>query len=317
MKKKGLGKGLNALLDGAASAVMAKNPKEQESAAAEPAAQPAVTGGSIMVDIRKVEPNLTQPRQYFDEDALKELAESMKTLGIIQPLLVSDNGGHYTIISGERRYRAARLAQLTEIPVIVKAYTEMEILQAAIIENIQRQDLTPIEEANSYKRLMDEFFFSADDIAKKLGKNKHAIISALHLLELTPCAQALAAQGKLTASHAKVLLSVEDPELQATCAEKIVQDGLSVRAAEAMISQVLKIAAKQAAEEEKSTEEKGQVAGTQEDSTYAYRRAEYELKRVLGSQVQIRPGKKVSKIEIEYYSTEDLDRILGIFKKIQ
>jgi len=317
MKKKGLGKGLNALLDGAA--VDAKKPIEKEQpAAAEPAAQTTpATGGAMMVDIRKVEPNPTQPRQYFDEDALKELAESMKTLGIIQPLLVSDNGGHYTIISGERRYRAARLAQLTEIPVIIKEYTEMEILQAAIIENIQRQDLTPIEEANSYKRLMDEFFFSADDIATKLGKNKHAIISALHLLELTPRAQELAAEGKLTASHAKVLLSVEDPELQATCAEKIVQDGLSVRAAETMISQVLKVAAKQAAEEAEGAEEKEQAASAQDNSTYAYRRAEYELKRVLGSQVQIRPGKKVSKIEIEYYSTEDLDRILDIFKRIQ
>jgi len=316
MKKKGLGRGLNALFDGAA--VDAKKPTEKDQpVAAEPAAQSAsVSGGAMMVDIRKVEPNPTQPRQYFDEDMLKELAESMKTLGIIQPLLVSDNGGHYTIISGERRYRAARLAQFTEIPVIVKAYTEMEILQAAIIENIQRQDLTPIEEAKSYKRLMDEFFFSADDIATKLGKNKHAVISALHLLELTPRAQELAAEGKLTASHAKVLLSVEDPELQATCAEKIVQDGLSVRAAETMISQALKMAAKQAAEEADAGE-KEQTTSAQENSACAYRRAEYELKRVLGSQVQIRPGKKVSKIEIKYYSTEDLDRILDIFKKIQ
>ena len=317
MKKKGLGRGLNALLDGAAAAGESKKLKEKESPVkAESVAETTATGVAMMVDIRKVEPNPTQPRQYFDEDALKELAESMKNFGIIQPILVSEADGHYMIISGERRYRAARIAQLTEVPVIVKEYTEMEILQAAIIENIQRQDLTAIEEAISYKRLMDDFFFSADDIATKLGKNKHAVISALHLLELAPRAQELAAEGKLTASHAKVLLSVEDPELQAVCAEKIVQEGLSVRAAETMISQALKTAAKQAAEEAEGIEEKEQAADTQENSTYAYRRAEDELQRVLGSQVQIRPGKKVSKIEIKYTSVEDLDRILGIIKKM-
>ncbi|MCL2287425.1 MAG: ParB/RepB/Spo0J family partition protein [Firmicutes bacterium] len=319
MKKKGLGRGLNALLDGAAAAEEAKTPIEskQLTLADDPAAKQVAPAGFFMVDIRKVEPNPTQPRQYFDEDALRELAESMKTLGIIQPLLVNDNGGHYTIIAGERRYRAARMAQLTEVPVIVKEYTEMEILQAAIIENIQRQDLTTIEEATGYKRLMDEFFFSADDIATKLGKNKHSVISALHLLELTPRAQELAAEGKLTASHAKVLLGVEDPELQAACAEKIVEEGLSVRAAEAMVSVELKAAAKLAAEEQEGAEDGAGAAHTEENTAYAYRRAEFEMKRVLGSQVQIRPGKKVSKIEIEYYSTEDLDRILAIFRKVQ
>lgn len=317
MKKKGLGRGLNALLGGAASAEENKTSIEskQMTLSDEPATQP-VGGGAIMVDIRKIEPNPTQPRQYFDEDALRELADSMKTFGIIQPLLVNDNGSHYTIIAGERRYRAARMAHLTEVPVIIKEYTEMEILQAAIIENIQRQDLTAIEEATSYKRLMDEFFFSADDIATKLGKNKHSVISALHLLELTPRAQELAAEGKLTASHAKVLLSVEDPELQAACAEKIVEAGLSVRAAEAMINTELKAAARQAAEEQEDAEIAADAASIDESAAYAYRRAEYEMKRVLGSQVQIRPGKKVSKIEIEYYSTEDLDRILTMLRKI-
>ncbi|MCL1788000.1 MAG: ParB/RepB/Spo0J family partition protein [Defluviitaleaceae bacterium] len=317
MKKgKGLGKGLGALLDGAPAAAPTAVDQEATNTETTPEEKPAVPSGSMMVDIRKVEPNPTQPRQFFDEEALKELAESMKTLGIIQPILVTENNGHYTIISGERRYRAARIAQLTEVPVIVKEYTEMEILQAAIIENIQRQDLTAMEEAASYKRLMDEFFFSAEDIAAKLGKNKHAVISALHLLELAPRAQELAAQGKLTASHAKVLLGVEDPELQGACAERIVEDGLSVRAAEGMVAMALKVAAKKAEEDGADAEEKEQATGAQENATYAYRRAEYELRRVLGSQVQIRPGKKVSKIEIEYYSTEDLDRILDIFKKI-
>jgi ParB family chromosome partitioning protein len=292
MGKSGLGKGLGALISGVQSAAE----REEKT--------PQTNGGVLMVDIRKVEPNPTQPRQFFDEDALNELADSMKAFGIVQPILVTANGEHFSIIAGERRYRAARKAQLTEIPVIVKDYTEMEILQVALIENIQRQDLTSIEEAFCYKRLMDDFFFSADDVASKLGKNKHAVISALHLLELTPRAQELASEGKLTASHAKVLLSVEDEELQGICAEKISEKGLSVRESEAMVSSVLKALRKPAAEPR------------DENAEAAYRRAEAELKHALGSQVRIVPGKKKSKIEIEYYSAEELERLLALLKKL-
>jgi len=309
--KKGLGRGLNALLDGVNSAGEARIRKEN---APKTTKETEPTDSVLMVDIRKVEPSPTQPRKFFDESALAELAESMKTLGIIQPLVVNkEKDGRYTIIAGERRYRAARLAQITQVPVVVKEYTEMEMLQAAIIENIQRQDLTSIEEAISYKRLMTEFFFSADDIATKLGKNKHAIISALHLLELAPPVQQLAAEGKITASHAKALLSVEDPELQAYCAEKIVQEGLSVRAAETMIVQELKLTEKALDKAKKEAVDEASAAAI-ESMNHAYRKAETELKRVLGSQVHIRPGKKVSKIEIEYYSLQDLERIMEIFK---
>jgi ParB family chromosome partitioning protein len=312
---KGLGKGLGALISGVQSAAV----REEESAStsgnnsAEGAENSAaLLNGVLVVDIRKVEPNPTQPRQFFDEDALDELAESMKTFGIVQPLLVTAENGLYTIIAGERRYRAARKAQLTEIPVIVKDYTEMEILQVALIENIQRQDLTSIEEATCYKRLMDDFFFSPDDVAGKLGKSKHAVISALHLLELSPRAQALASEGKLTASHAKVLLNVEDEELQALCAEKIAETALSVRESEAMVASELKAAAKKAAFEEISEEEKNE----NENAEKAFRRAETEIKHVLGSQVHIVPGKKKSKIEIEYYSSEDLERLLALFRRL-
>ena len=280
------------------------------------ATTPQATGGSIFVDIRNVEPNQSQPRQYFDDAALAELAESIKAFGIVQPLLVKDNGGQYTIIAGERRYRAARIAKLTEVPVIIKEYTEIESLQVALIENIQRQDLTPIEEANCFKRLMVDFFFSADDIAIKLGKSKHAIIGALHLLELTPRAQELAAEGKLTASHAKPLLSVEDPDMQAACAERIVQEGLSVRAAETMIAQVLKAAAKQAEESSAQDIQPLEDSALKSSRDAAYRNAEAELQRILGSNVHIRTGKKSNKIEIEYYSVADLERILDIFNKL-
>jgi ParB family chromosome partitioning protein len=261
----------------------------------------------MMVDIRKIEPNPDQPRQYFDEEAIAELAESMKTFGIVQPLLVKDAGGFFTIIAGERRYRAARLANLTELPVLVKDYSEMEMLQVALIENIQRKDLTNMEEALCYRRLMDDFFFSADEVAGKLGKNKHAIISTLHLLDLRTRARELAAEGKITSSHAKILLNVEDEELQAACAEQIAAEGLSVRQAEKLVKAAIRNAGKTLAEKEEADE----------NTVAAYKRAELDLKQVLGSQVHIVPGKKKSKIEIEYYGSEDLDRLLELFKKIQ
>ena len=261
MKKTGLGRGMGALFGDSTPTVSQTEAQDKS--------------GILTVDIRKVEPNPTQPRQFFDESAIEELAESMKTFGIIQPLLVTDEGGHYTIIAGERRYRAARIAQIAEVPVIVKDYTEMEVLQVALIENIQRQDLTSIEEANCYKRLMEDFFFSADDIAGKLGKNKHAVISALHLLELSPNVQELASEGKITASHAKVLLAVEDAQLQEICAQKIIEQGLGVRGAEAMVKLALKMAAKKTTQEKPNTEQA-------ENVTQAYRKAEQDLKQVLG-----------------------------------
>ncbi|MCL1844027.1 MAG: ParB/RepB/Spo0J family partition protein [Defluviitaleaceae bacterium] len=303
MAKSGLGKGLGALISGVASAAGSVSPAGEGDAA-------GAADGVIMADIRRVEPNPTQPRQFFDEEALEELAESMKTFGIVQPLLVTEESGRFIIIAGERRYRAARKAGLTEVPVIVKDYTEMEVLQVALIENIQRQDLTSIEEATCYKRLMDDFFFSADDVAQKLGKNKHAVISALHLLQLTPRAQELASGGKLTASHAKVLLNVEDEELQALCASKIAETSLSVRESETMINSILKAAAKKAAQD-------AEISAEEENIAQAFHHAETELKQVLGSQVHIVPGKKKSKIEIEYYSSEDLERLLGLLRQIR
>ena len=291
--KAGLGRGLNALLDASR--------QDDKHDTVSPA-----LGGTMMVDIRKIEPTKDQPRQYFNEAALEELAASMKEYGVISPLVVKENGDIYTIIAGERRYRAARIAKLAEVPVIVKDYSDGDILQVALIENIQRQDLTAIEEALCYKRLMDDFFFSADDIAGKVGKSKHAVNSALHLLELDPRVQSLAGQGKLSASHAKVLLQVEDGDLQADCAEKIVAEGLSVRGAEGMISTALKEASKL---ENKS--DKTAVSGVISDEVMrAYRRAEDDLKRVFGSKVNIRPGKKKGRIEIEYYSPDELERLL-------
>ena len=295
--KAGLGRGLNALLDAS---------RQDDKHDTMP--PPATPGGSMMVDIRKIEPTKDQPRQYFNEAALEELATSMKEYGVLSPLVVKESGGVYTIIAGERRYRAARIAKLAEVPVIVKDYSDGDVLQVALIENIQRQDLTSIEEALCYKRLMDDFFFSADDIAGKVGKSKHAIISALHLLELDPRVQSIAGEGKVSASHAKVLLQAEDGDLQLEIAEKVVEDGLSVRGTEVLVAAMLKEAAKL----EKEALEEPTPEDVSDEVLRAYRRAEDDLKQVLGSKVNIRPGKKKGRIEIEYYSPDELERLLQV-----
>ncbi|MCL2604888.1 MAG: ParB/RepB/Spo0J family partition protein [Defluviitaleaceae bacterium] len=292
--KKGLGRGLDALLD---------NPNVETTET--PSASPS---GTSMVDIRLIEPNDKQPRQHFDEAALEELAASMQTFGVIQPLLVKESGGYYTIIAGERRYRAARMAQLTEVPVVIKEYTAMDELQVALIENIQRQDLTPIEEAQCYARLMDEYFFSAEDIARQIGKNKHAVIGAMQLLKLSPAAQEYAVTGELTASHAKVLLSVEDPKLQAKLAKKILEEGLSVRGTENAVAAALR---------EAENEAENETDLISEAVLQAYRTAEIDLKHALGAKVSIRPGKKKGRIEIEYYSPNELERLLQLLRGIQ
>jgi ParB family chromosome partitioning protein len=272
---------------------------------AESEAGSVASGGVIMADIRKIEPNSQQPRRYFDEDALAELAESIKVYGVIQPLIVKDNGTHYSIIAGERRFRAARIAKLTEVPVIIKDYSDMEVLQIALIENIQRQDLTPIEEALCYKRLVDDFFYSPSDIAEKIGKSKHAVTAMLQLLELDERVQGLAAEGQLTASHAKVLLTLKDGDDQLEIAEQIIEKGLSVRGAEALITQM------ERDEQAEQIREK-----LPENVMAAYRRAEEDIKAALGAKVNIKPGKKKGKIEIEYYSPDELERLLTVFKQI-
>jgi ParB family chromosome partitioning protein len=288
MPKKGLGRGLDALLDNRVNAL-------------ETAAQSGVT----TVELRRLEPNLKQPRKHFDEVALEELAESMRTYGVIQPLLVRESGDFYTIIAGERRYRAARIAGLTEVPVVIKEYAPMDELQVALIENIQRQDLTPIEEAQCYARLMDEFFFSAEKIAKQVGKSKHAITAMLQLLKLAPATQQFAVTGELTASHAKVLLAIEDERVQSNLAERIADEGLSVRATENAVAAALRDAADKT------------LTQLPESVLQAFRTAEIDLKHALGAKVSIRPGKKKGRIEIEYYSSAELERLLELLRRVQ
>jgi ParB family chromosome partitioning protein len=299
MAKKRLGRGLGALLS--------LNEEENRLSATEDSSEfESGTGSGVdLIDIRKIEPNENQPRQFFDDSALAELAESIKAYGIIQPLILKDCGGYYSIIAGERRYRAARLANIESVPAIIKDYTDLEILQVALIENIQRQDLTPIEEAVCYRRLIDDFFFSQEDIAVKIGKNRSAISSIVRLLELDKRVQDLISAGRLTISHARVLLALKDGDIQFETAEHAAEDDLSVRETENLVALI------QTKAEEANKEE---AKEKKPDMKAIYRHAEDELKTLFGAKVNILQGKKKGKIEIEYYSPEELDRLLGLFK---
>ena len=303
--RKGLGKGLGALLGNDEPDLhkpenSATNRLREDGAA-------GASGAVALIDIRKIEPNRNQPRQYFDDVAMEELAGSIRTFGIIQPLILKDCGGYYSIIAGERRFRAARLANLESVPAIIKEYTELETLQIALIENIQRQDLTPIEEALCYKRLMDDFFFSQEDIAGKVGKNRSAISNSVRLLELDARVQEMVAEGRITVSHARTLLSLKDGDMQFAAAEQLVAEDLSVRASEALVAGILR-------EMKEDAEEGIKLAPQDEEVNAAYRQAEEELKALFSTKVSIMQGKKKGKIEIEYYSPEELDRLLRLFK---
>jgi len=305
MAKKGLGRGLGALLGGDGGGEQA-----DEAPPVSVHTEPIQATGTTQIDIRKIEPNRNQPRQHFDDESLSELADSIRSYGIIQPLILKDCGGYYSIIAGERRFRAARIANLETVPAIIKEYTELETLQVALIENIQRQDLTPIEEALCYKRLMDDFFFSQEDIAAKIGKNRTAISNAVRLLELDERTQELVAAGKLTVSHARVLLLLKDGEIQLAAAAQVAEEDLSVRATENLVNGILKEIKEESEKEAPESEPPPQGS---DDVKAAYRRAEDYLKSLLGAKVNIMQGKKKGKIEIEYYSPEELDRLLGFF----
>lgn len=314
--RKGLGRGLGALLS---SDEPENEPSQIEAtpASTSTAVTPPATGGAKLVDIRKIEPNVGQPRKHFDETALQELAESIKTFGVVQPLILKDCGDYYSIIAGERRFRASRIAGLETVPAIIKDYTDLEILQIALIENIQRQDLTPIEEAACYKRLIEDFFFTQEDIAAKVGKNRSAISNSIKLLELDYKVQNLINEGQLTSSHARVLLSVKEKESQHDLAKLAAQEDLSVRATEHLVTEWLKNPVKLT-----DDPPMGPVAPLAPPSKginlyAAYRQAEEELKALLGAKVSILQGKKKGKIEIEYYSQEELDRLLTLFKELK
>ena len=291
-KAKGLGRGLDSLIP----AMDTKPAKKKDVEVAE-------KGPETLVKITKVEPNREQPRKNFDEDALLELAESIKQFGLLQPILVQDRTDYYEIIAGERRWRAAKLAGLKEVPVIIKNLTEQEIVEIALIENIQREDLNPIEEALAYKKLLEEFNLKQDEVAERVSKSRTAVTNSMRLLKLSEEVQRMIIDEMITTGHARALLGVTDPEQQYLLAQRIFDEKLSVREIEKIVKNIGKPAKEK---KDKSIDESLQII---------YQDISEKLKVKLGTKVNVVPKENGSgKIEIEFYSHEELDRILTQIK---
>jgi len=298
-KKKGLGAkglGINALIN-----------TEMEDMKASKPAKKKTDEAVLELELDMIEPNRKQPRKYFDETALEELAASLKSYGMIQPIVVKKNGEYYEIIAGERRWRAAKIAGLTKVPVVIKKWEEGEAFEAALVENLQREDLNPMEEAESYHRLQEEFKMSQEKIAEKVGKSRSAITNSLRLLQLDARVRNFVVENKLTGGHARTLLPVTNGDEQFELAEYIIEEGLSVRAVEALVKAHL-------AKAEKTAEKTEEVS---KDDAREYRAIEDALKSFFSTKVKVKPlGKRnKGKIEIEYYSDEDLERLLTLLKK--
>ena len=303
----GLGKGLDALIPNKAggpskepakktrSAVVKKDkPTEKDNLAAE-----------RLVKISSVEPNLNQPRRHFDEDALLELSESIKQFGVLQPILVQKKKDYFEIIAGERRWRAAKMAGLKEVPVVVKEFTDQEIVEISLIENIQREDLNPIEEAMAYKRLMEEFHLKQDEIADRVAKSRTAVTNSMRLLKLSSKVQEMVIADMISAGHARALLGISDEALQETTAMKVFDEKLSVRETEKLVKNLVSPAKKVKTER-----------NTAEDAIYES--LEEKMKGIMGTKVSIQRKKNnKGKIEIEYYSRDELERIIDLFESIR
>lgn len=297
----GLGKGLDSLIGGEFQKE-AEVISGRKKAAEKREAKNSQT--EIMMKISQIEPNREQPRKQFEEDSLAELAESLKLYGVIQPLIVRKKDGYYEIVAGERRWRAAKMAGLKEVPVIIKAYSEREIAEISLVENLQREDLNPIEEAMAYQRLLKEFHLKQEEVAERVSKSRTVITNSLRLLRLDSKVQTMLIEGLITTGHAKVLLALDDQEQQILAAEKIVDERLSVRETENFVKQLLS---------PKAPKEK-KVLGNE----ILYHTIEDRMKEMIGTKVHIqRKDEDKGKIEIEYYSADDLERIMeimGIYK---
>lgn len=258
-----------------------------------------------MLKITEVEPNRNQPRKNFDEDLLQELADSIKQYGIIQPLIVQKRDDYYEIIAGERRWRAAKIAGLKEVPVIIKDYTDREIVEIALIENIQRADLNPIEEAQAYQRLIKEYNLKQDEVAEKVSKSRATITNSMRLLKLDDRVKQMLVDEMITSGHARALLGIEDKELQYTIAMRVFDEKMSVRDIEKIIKDMSKPTS------EKKTE-------IDEAVILAYKNLEDKIKNIIGSKVVIKnKDNNKGKIEIDYYSQEELERIVDMIAKIR
>ena len=299
MAARGLGKGLDSLIP---NALGETKTKKEAVAKAKSEATTEEKEPQTLVKITKVEPNREQPRKNFDEDALQELADSIKQFGLLQPILVQDRKDYYEIIAGERRWRAAKLAGLKEVPVIIRNYTEQEIVEISLIENIQREDLNPIEEAQAYKRLLTEFHLNQDEVAERVSKSRAAVTNSIRLLKLNEDVQRMVVDEMISTGHARALLAVENPEEQYNLAQRIFDEKLSVRDVEKLVKNLHKPA------KPKKTDDKTMQV--------IYQDIEEKLKQKLGRKVTVTSrGEGSGKIEIEFYNHEDLDRLLDVLNK--
>lgn len=306
-KRGGLGKGLDSLIPKSDSVNTTPVKQTVQTQVVEKVIEKVVekvVHAEQMVKINDVEPNRSQPRTMFEEDALLELADSIKQFGIIQPLIVQKKENYYEIIAGERRWRAAKMAGLKEVPVIVKEYTDQEAVEIALIENIQRENLNPIEEALAYKRLLTEFNLKQDEVAERVSKSRTAVTNSMRLLKLGEKVQQMVIEDMISTGHARALLAIEDLQEQYTIAMKIFDEKLSVRETENLI-RLLKNPKREKEKKEK-------------EHLFVYNDLEEKIKSVIGTKVHInQKAKGKGKIEIEYYSAEELERIFDMLMSIR
>lgn len=296
VKRGGLGKGLDSLIP---------NNKGNKSDPVVEKEEKNVIPGPIMMKINDVEPNREQPRKNFEEDALLELADSIKQFGILQPLIVQKRKDYYEIIAGERRWRAAKMAGVKEVPVIVKEYTEQEMVEISLIENIQRENLNPIEEAMAFKKLLTEFHLKQDEVAERVSKSRTAVTNSMRLLKLNEKVQQMIIDDMISTGHARALLAIDDQELQHTVANKIFDEKLSVRETEKLV--------KELKNPKKEKNPKQEV-----ENAFVYKDLEEKIKNIVGTKVHVNhKANGKGKIEIEYYSDDELERIFELLMSIR
>ncbi len=298
--KRGLGKGLDVMIpskNSSSNEKISKNEKEEEK---------KNVSSETFIKVQDIEPNGSQPRKKFDEDSLHELAESIKQYGILQPLLLQKKGKFYEIIAGERRWRAARMAGLAEVPAIIKEYAPHEVIEIALIENIQREDLNPIEEAAAYKRLISEFHLKQDELAERVSKSRTAITNSMRLLKLAEPVQEMLIDDIISSGHARTLIPIEDKEKQVIVANRILDEKLSVRETEKLVKSLLDGKGKKKKETKK------------DENEVFYKDLEEKIKEIVGTKVSIQhKSKDKGKIEIEYYSEEELERIIELLMSVR
>ena len=296
VKRSGLGKGLDSLIPDKAVNKSATTGKKEEKSE-----KNVNESGEQLVPINQVEPNREQPRKEFDEDALLELADSIKQYGILQPLIVQKRKDYYEIIAGERRWRAAKKAGLKEVPVIIREYTDQQVVEISLIENIQRENLNPIEEAMAFKKLLEEFNLKQDEVAERVSKSRTAVTNSMRLLKLSEKVQQMIVDEMITTGHARALLALDDEEQQYILANKIFDEKLSVRETEKLVKAL------------KNPKKEDTTKEYDDKKSFIYADIEDKMKSVIGTKVNIHQKKSgKGKIEIEYYSQDELERIFEL-----